>query len=853
MKHLIKFVFILTISISVYSQDYFYGNQGPFDAKIPSPEQFLGYPIGLYHTRHDKVVAYFKTLASLSDKATLTIYGKTFEQRELVILNISSPDNIKNLEAIRKEHIKLVNPNKPIGDISKLPIFINLGYNVHGNEPSSTEAAMLTAYTLIASKNSTVNSYLNKAVIFIDPTINPDGRSRFVEWVNSRRANPPVADKYDMEHNEGWPRGRTNHYWFDLNRDWLLAVNPESQGKLKWYHHWYPNVVTDFHEMGTNSSYFFEPMKPNASKNPIMPKENYTTLNNLFAKQFTKDLNKIGSFYFTKEAFDGTYPGYGSSYPDLQGALALLFEQASSRGVVQETDMGKIEFKFTIRNHYVSSFATIKAAINNKDYLNKYEHRFFTSAIKNADKDIVKAYVFGDNYDKNRTKDFVDLLLQHKIDVYQLDKTTYLDHNKFKKGNAFIVPTKQAQYRMVQTMFETYNVYRDSVYYDASAWSVVNFYNMTYGKIKGAFKTGKKITDTKNLFTIPTLQKSNYAYLIPWDDYNAPELLYYLQHNGIKLKAAFKPFSIQTNNNIKSFGRGTLLVPVSLQKLSPDKLFNLIKLAVKNFKVQVYAVNTGFSSKGIDLGSRNFRTLKTPKSLMLVGNGVSSYEAGEVWYLFDNKLKMPLTKVPLNIFKRINLNRYNTFIMVSGSYYQLDKTQQTRIKNWVSNGNTLITTRQANAWVINKKIVNEKLLKKDTTKTKKRLPYGDANVILGKEQVGGAIFRVNLDITNPLAFGYHKKTLPVYRNSNVWLAPSKNPYATVAKYTKNPHIDGFITKKNLNTYLKKSASIIESKVGNGRVIMFADNPNFRGAWYGTNKLFFNALFFGSQINIPKQN
>jgi hypothetical protein len=175
-----------------------------------------------------------------------------------------------------------------------------------------------------------------------------------------------------MEHNEAWPRGRTNHYWFDLNRDWLLAVHPESQGKLKWYHQWYPNVVTDFHEMGTNSTYFFEPMKPIASKDPIMPKENYTTLNNLFAKQFTTDLNKIGSFYFTKEAFDGTYPGYGSSYPDLQGALALLFEQASSRGHVQETDMGKITFNFTIRNQYVSSFATIKASIDNKDYLNEY-------------------------------------------------------------------------------------------------------------------------------------------------------------------------------------------------------------------------------------------------------------------------------------------------------------------------------------------------------------------------------------------------------------------------------------------------------------------------------------------------
>ncbi|MFK5889494.1 MAG: M14 family zinc carboxypeptidase [Flavobacteriaceae bacterium] len=850
MKNLITAVLILLLGTSVYSQDYFYKNQGPFNSKIPSPEQFLGYPIGKYHTRHDRVVAYFKTLASLSNKATLTIYGKTHEQRELVILNVSTTQNIKNLETLRQKHLKLVDVNSPLGDISQLPVFINLGYNVHGNEPSSTEAAMLTAYTLIASQNPSVKAYLEKAVVFIDPTINPDGRDRFVNWVNTRRGTPLVADKYDMEHNEDWPRGRTNHYWFDLNRDWLLAVNPESQGKLKWYHKWYPNVVTDFHEMGTNSSYFFEPMKPIASKDPIMPKENYTTLNDMFAKQFSADLNKIGSFYFTKEAFDGTYPGYGSSYPDLQGALALLFEQASSRGHVQETDMGKIEFKFTIRNHYVSSFATIKAAIANKDYLNKYEHHFFTSAIKNAEKDPVKAYVFGDNYDKNRVKDFVNLLLQHKIKVYNLNKSLRLNNKTFRKGKAFIVPTKQPQYRMVQTMFETYNQYRDSVYYDASAWSTVNFYNMTYAKVTNSFKKGSEINSTDNLVTTNSFNKSNYAYLIKWDDYNAPALLYFLQKNGIKLKASFKPFSITANSKVTNFDRGTLLIPISLQSLTSDKVYNLLKTASNKFKVQAFSVNTGYSVKGIDLGSRNFRTLKEPKALMLVGNGVSSYEAGEVWHALDTKIFMPITKVPLNIFSRVDLNRYNTFVLVSGSYSQLDDKQITRIKNWVAQGNTLITSRQASSWAIKKKLVKEVLIKKDTSKNTKRLPYGDASEYIGRNQIGGAIFKVDLDLTHPLAFGYHQKQIPVYKNNNIWLKPSKSAYATVAKYDRHPHIDGFITKKNLEI-MKKSASLIVSPIGRGRVVMFADNPNFRGAWYGTNKLFFNALFFGSEINVPK--
>ena len=851
MKNIFTLSLILLFNISIFSQDYFYGNQGPFDEKIPSPEQFLGYSIGEYHTRHDRVVGYFRKLAELSDKATLTVYGKTHENRELVILNISNVKNIQNLETLRQQHIELVAIDKPLPAISKMPVFINLAYNVHGNEPSSTEAALLTAYSLIASKNNDVTSYLDNAVVFIDPTINPDGRDRHTHWANTRRGNPLVADKYDIEHNEPNPSGRTNHYWFDLNRDWLLGVHPESQGKLNWYHQWYPNVVTDFHEMGTNSSYFFEPMKPNASKDPIMPKENYTKLNDLFAKQFTKDLNAIGSMYFTKEAFDGTYPGYGSSYPDLQGALALLFEQASSRGHLQETETGKISFKFTIRNQYVSSFATIKAAIENKNYLHEYERRFFTSGMAKADKSSIKGYVFGDEHDANRTKKFIDFLLMHKIDVYDLEKSVRLNNNSFKQGKAFVVPTKQKQYRMVQTMFETYSQYRDSVYYDASAWSVANFYNMPYSKVNSSVKKGTKITDTKSFIKLHELQKSNYAYLIPWNDYNAPALLYQLQQKGVKLKSSLKPFAIGGNQ----YSSGTLLIPVSLQKMNQEALFELVKVASAEHQVSAYNVSTGFSEKGIDLGSRNFATVKKPKPLMLVGDGVSSYEAGEVWHLLDTKLKMPLTKAPLRIFNRVNLNRYNTLIMVSGSYNQLDSLKRKKIKEWVALGNTLITTRQASEWVIKKKLVKESLIKKpkDSTKVVNRLPYVDASEHIGRERVGGAIFEVDLDLTNPIGFGYHRKNVPVYRNSNVWLAPSKNPYATVAKYTENPHIDGYISKDNMNDYLKKSASIVVSPIGSGRAILFADNPNFRGSWFGTNKLFFNALFFGSQINIRKQN
>lgn len=828
---------LLCCSTTLYSQDYFFKKFHPFDANIPSPEQFLGYGIGDHHTRHDRIVSYLEKLAEVSDRASLYEYGRTHEGRKLVILTVTAAENLSNLDALQEQHLAFTDPNKRPTNYSDVPIFINLGYNVHGNEPSSSEAALLMAYTLVASNSAEIENYRRHAVIFIDPTINPDGRDRHTQWANMYQGSPLVADPQDAEHNEYWPGGRTNHYWFDLNRDWLLGINPESRGKLAWFHQWYPNVVTDFHEMGTQSTYFFEPMKANGSLRPIMPKENYEDLNNLFGAYFAKALDSIGSFYFTKEVFDGTYPGYGSSYPDLQGGLALLFEQASSRGHKQKTAFGEINFPFTIRNQYLSSVTTVKAAVENKAQLRKYQQDFFKSALINSAIRRTKAYRFGDAHDKNREKAFIDKLLMHQIEVYR-------------SGNQFVVPTAQPQYRMVQTMFETYQRYRDSVYYDASAWSVANFYNMKYSP-QTRFNKGQRITSTENMVTVTPVQKSDYAYIIDWDDYNAPAVLHALQRKGLIISSAFKPFSIRGPEN-KSFNYGALVVPVSLQKKNADDVFALLQEVQRQFQVPMVGVDTGYNLKGIDLGSRYVEPLKKPKAAMLIGSGIRSYEAGEVWHLLDTRVHMPITKIPLRNFSRAKLDNYNTLVMVSGNY-QLTQKQQDKIKDWVKKGNTLITIGTATKWAIEKKLVAEKLVKseEDSTKLTVRKPYVDAPENIGKKSVGGIILRVDLDITHPLAFGYHDTSIPVYKNNTVWMAPSKNAYATVSQYAKNALIDGFITNKNRDEFLRKSASLVVSKVGSGRAVLFADNPNFRGSWYGTNRLFLNALFLGSEIGVPE--
>ncbi|MGK0487877.1 MAG: hypothetical protein ACJAXB_001058, partial [Candidatus Endobugula sp.] len=471
-KSLLTILLLLGTILNVSAQnDYFFAQGTRLDPKIPSPEKYLGYPIGTLHTRHDAIVGYMRELARLSDRAKLDTIGETYEQRQLVVLTVSSPDNIKNIESIRKDHLRLNDPKQEINDYSQMKSVVLLGYNVHGNEPSSSEAAMLTAYYYVAGQGAEVTAALKDAILLIDPTFNPDGRDRHSTWVNSHLGDPMVSDPMDAEHNEMWPRGRTNHYWYDLNRDWLPLAHVESQSRIDFYHQWYPNVVTDFHEMGTNSTYFFEPTKPFGSENPVVPRDNYDGLNNLFAGYFHEALDEIGSFYFTKEQYDNSYPGYGSTYPDIHGALGLVFEQASSRGHLQDSRTGKVAFAFTIKNHLTSSRATVRASVGEREVLLKHMKNYFETAVDEGGKNLVKGWVFGDPEDDGRNQAFIDLLLRHKIKTYALNDEIELEGKSYKAGKAFYVPNGQKQYRMVRTMFEKVTTFYDSIFYDASSWT----------------------------------------------------------------------------------------------------------------------------------------------------------------------------------------------------------------------------------------------------------------------------------------------------------------------------------------------------------------------------------------------
>ncbi len=843
MKKITRFtlLFFSICPLIAFSQaDYFYPFTKNFNPAIPTPEQFLGYAIGSHHTRHDKIVEYFKTLDKLSDRMVVEEIGETIGHRVQIVAKITSPANHVRLEDIRTRHLQ--------GN-TDVPLIIQLGYNVHGNEPSSSEAAMLNAYYLTASEDEETIRWMSDLVILIDPVYNPDGRDRHTHWANMHKGSPLVSDPNDREHNEAWPGGRTNHYWFDLNRDWFLGVHPESRNRIRFFHQWRPYVMTDHHEMGTNSSFYFDPGKY-SSNNPIVPPFIYDVVHPKFAEYFSKAMNSIGSLYFTKEQYDKLYPGYGSSYVNFYGGIGFLFEQASSRGHLQETTTLPLTFGFTIRNQFTAALATVRASAGEKQMLYKMRKEFFAQAQSQAKANPVKAYVFGESKDATRTNAFIDLLMLHQVDVYDLPQNILLNGKTFEKGKAYVVPTEQPNYIMVRSAFEKEIVYRDSTFYDASTWSLVYAFNMPHAEIRGPVTKGNLLKD-RPVKIITPVTKSNYAYLADVSDYNAHKAIWQLQSNDVFVKTSLKSFSAVVNGTEKSFPNGSLVVSVQQQNISPDKLFEIIQQVSKSCSLDFFAVETGMNAKGVDIGSSSVVAVKKPKALMIIGTGVSGPEAGEVWHLLDQRIGMPITKVEAQNFARVNLAPYTALVMVNGTYSP-DKAMTEKIKLWIQSGGTLITFKTATEWAIKQGLCKEKLVPIDTVKNPARVDFENIAATEGAKQIGGSIFLVDLDNTNPIGFGYPERKVAIYRNGRTFLQRGKSAYTTVAQYTASPLIGGYIHKTDVKR-VANSAAVMFSVEGAGRIIMFSDNPNFRGTWYGTNKMFLNALFFGHLVSLPNQN
>ena len=840
---------ILLLNIGIFGQKKdltYYLPDISYNANIPTPEQFFSFQIGEWHISHDLQYMYMKTLADLSPRITLTEYARSYENRPLVYLTITSEKNMQRIDAIQEQHLALSDPERSKNiDVNDSPAVIYQGFSIHGNEPSGGNAAPLVAYYLAAGQSEEVEKLLDEVVILLDPCFNPDGFHRFSSWVNMHKNKNLIGDPQDREFNEPWPRGRTNHYWFDLNRDWLPLQHPESRGRMAVFHQWKPNILTDHHEMGTNATFFFMPGEPQRT-NPITPMENQV-LTGKIGDYHAAALDEIGSLYYSKEGYDDFYYGKGSTYPDANGCIGILFEQASSRGHLQESINGDLSFPFTIRNQVTTALSTQAAAVGLRTELLEYQKTFYIEAMQAAQQDERGGFVFGEQHDPARLREFVNILQQHQIDIYRPKRALELDGKSFDPAHSFVVPLEQTQYRLVRGIFETMTSFQDSLFYDVSSWTLPLAFNLTYAEIprRNFSKSllGPKLENVAK--TKVTVESSNYAYLLEWDNYLAPKALYGVLDFGLRAKVATESFRL----NGKEYPAGTIMIAAQNQEKSPEEVHKQLQSISSETGVGFTSVETGLTPIGLDLGSRDFLPLQLPKVLLVGGSGVSSYEAGEVWHLLDQRYDIPVTIADADRVNRMNLDRYNTIILVDGSYNSINASGVSKLKGWVNSGGKIIAYKRAVQWLNSKGLAGVKIKKevKNRNTQAPLRPYEKLSADRGADVIGGAIFEVLLDLSHPIAYGFREDKLPVFRRGTLFFERTSNAYASPALYTEKPLLSGYISKKNLEQ-LSGSAAVIISGTGAGRVICLADNPNFRAFWYGTNKIFANALFFGGMIS-----
>jgi hypothetical protein len=838
MKSLI-YLYLLSFTLISFGQenlslDYYFSQQDitNLNKEIPSPESVIGHPVGKWHISHDKLVEYMRKLAFSSERITIEERGKTFEDRPLILLTITSEKNQKNINQIQKNHIDQT--NGLLTPKTDTPLVVYQGFSIHGNEPSGSNSALLLAYYLAASNDKFVNELLSNTVILFDPSFNPDGLQRFAYWANTNKNINLNPDSNDREYNEVWPGGRTNHYWFDMNRDWLPVQLPESRVRIKTFHQWLPNILTDHHEMGTNSTFFFQPGVPSRT-HPLTPKLNQDITRKI-SKYHAKALDEIGSLYYSEERFDDFYYGKGSTFPDINGGIGILFEQASSRGHIQNSDNGVLTFPYTIKNQLTAGLSTLSAALSMRNEILNYQYNFYKKSREEGKRQKKTAIVFGDEKDAAKTYHLAEILKRHKIKFYEIKNSFSKNEINFKKNYSYIIPKDQKNIRLINAMFEKRTKFQDSLFYDVSAWTFPLAFNLDYDMNISMDMAGKEVIELKKP-NGGVISKSDYAYLLSWNGYYSPSLLDEILNNNIIAKVALKEFKL----NDKKYDYGTILIAVKNQNISSDSLFKMLdNLAIKNNLI-VDGVNTGIAD-GIDLGSTEFKKISKQKVALIVGEGINSYDAGEIWHLFDSRYGITITKLDVKSISRADLSKYSSIIMPSSN--GLSDVNTTKIISWTEQGGNLIAFKNSLKWVDNNKLLDLKF--KSNKIDTKNISFAQKENHFGAQVIGGAIFEAKLDLSHPINFGYKNENISLFRNTTIFMDQDDISYKNPITYSENPLLSGYISNENLEE-IKLTVPFKTGAYKKGQVTCFTDNTNFRAFWYGTNKLLMNAIYFSDQF------
>lgn len=810
-----------------------------FAQEFKSPAEFLGYRLGEKFTPHYKIVNYFTYAAnSVSGKMLLEQYGETYEGRPLLAAIISSEQNIRNIAEIQKNNLRLSGllNDKP-ADVN-MPTVVWLSYNVHGNEASSSEVAMKMLYELTSGKNSSLNEQLKNVVVIIDPCLNPDGRDRYVNWYNGVTGNNANADVQAREHNEPWPGGRTNHYYFDLNRDWAWQSQQETQARIKLYNKWMPEIHVDFHEQYYYNPYYFAPAAEPMHE-AITPFQRSFQIE--IGKNHAKYFDANGWLYFTKEYFDLFYPSYGDTYPIFNGAIGMTYEQAGHgmAGLAINNNGDTLKLTDRIAHHFTTGISTIEVASKNYVRLNSEFKKYFDDAVSKGSGEFKTYVIKGTN-----TKKLLPLKqLLHNNNIkysYAGKRTSAKGYNYFSKNNEnfnieesdIIINSQQTKAELLRVLFEPQSKLSDSATYDITAWAIPFAFGLnTYG-----LKENIQSTANYNIAD-QTVPKDAYAYIIEYNSFEDGKLLASLLKNDFNVRVANGPFSM----NGKNFNPGTLII---LKSTNRDKIDILLKLALEHKSV-ITPVNSGFMEKGFDFGSDKVQLLKKPKIAMVVHDQTDENKVGEVWHLFDRQLDYPLTLIDKS-FSSIDFNKYDVVILPSGYYSTLsDKNANTDLKSWIKKGGVLIAMDYAvkqladGEWGIEEKKDDEDSSKDDYSLIKK---YADREREAISDYSPGSIYKVQIDNTHPLGYGYPEYYYTLKLNPSLFnfLKDGWN----VGYIKKDSRVAGFVG----NRLTKKINDILifgEQPYGRGKIIYLAEDPLFRSFWENGKLIFANAVFFSS--------
>lgn len=824
-------------------------------AQTKSPEQFLGYRLGDRYTPHFNVVNYFRQVAE-TNPATVKLeqYGTTNEGRPLMLAFISSAENISNLENIRKNNLRLsgTNPDKMAAE-EKGPVIVWLSYNVHGNETSSSEAAMKTVWELVNPSNAKTKEWLKNAVVIMDPCINPDGRDRYVNWFNSVVGKTPNPVPFSREHVEPWPGGRPNHYYFDLNRDWAWQSQVETQQRIIKYNQWLPQVHVDFHEQGYNNPYYFAPAaEPYHEVITNWQREFQVMIGKNNAKYF--DAN--GWLFFTKERFDLFYPSYGDTYPIYKGAIGMTFEQGGhSRGgaAVITGDGDTLTLLDRLTHHFTTGMSTIEVSSLNGSRLIR-EFKTYYDKARTSPVGEFKAYVLKAD-EGDRLERLKKLLDRNGIDWSYTNAATYTGLNYYTgKNESFktaegdiVVNTNQSNSNLIKVLFERNSKISDSATYDITAWSMPFVFGVNaYGV--GTFITATSKNGPPAVASSGAAVSNPAAYVIRWNGLSSVQVLTALLKKHVKVRFTEQPFTSQG----QVFEKGSLIVVKTSNAAMTGDLETIVREATQAARQNYVALSSTFVDKGFDFGSDKIHMIKAPRVTLLAGEGVSSLGMGEVWHFFESQINYPVNVVWANDLNKNVLSQTDVLILPDGNYRFLnDKTQNDNLKEWVNNGGRIVALEGAVAalgradWGIKMKSADDKKDdKKDKDDYEALHRYEDRERDFLPNFNPGSIYKVELDNSHPLAFGYPNFYYTLKQDDNVYEF-MKDGNWNVGVIKKDAQVAGFVGSR-LKDKLKDGLLFGAQDMGRGSVVYLADDVLFRSFWENGKLMFCNAVFLVGQ-------